>query len=142
MLYYIHNGDELLGLVYNSKTYYYHKNIFGDIIGIADSNYNELVTYEYDSWRALVNITDNSNINLGTINPFRYRSYYYDTDTKLYYLNSRYYNPEIDRFINEDSTTGKINSNFIWHNMFQYSFNNPISYGDDNGNWPKWAKMW
>ena len=52
-------------------------------------NYNEIVSYEYDSWGAILNITDNSGINLGTINPFRYRSYYYDEETKLYYLNSR-----------------------------------------------------
>ncbi len=133
MIYYIYNGDELLGFVYNSKTYYYHKNMFGDIIGILDSNYNEIVSYEYDSWGALVNITDNSNINLGTVNPFRYRSYYYDTETGLYYLNSRYYNPQIGRFINADEyvSTGQ---GFNGNNMFSYCLNNPINFLDKNGN--------
>ncbi len=132
MIYYIYNGDELLGFVYNSKTYYYHKNMFGDIIGILDSNYNGIVKYSYDSWGALVNITDNSNINLGTINPFRYRSYYYDTETQLYYLNSRYYNPQIGRFINADSTpsTGQ---DFNGMNMFCYCGNNPIVRIDAGG---------
>ncbi len=107
MLYYIYNGDELLGFIYKDKTYYYHKNMFGDIIGILDSSYNEIVTYEYDSWGALVNITDSSNINLGTINPFRYRSYYYDEESGFYYLNSRYYNPKMGRFINADRIISK-----------------------------------
>ncbi len=139
VLYYIYNGSELLGFVYKNKTYYYHKNMFGDIIGILDSSYNEIVTYEYDSWGALVNITDNSNINLGTINPFRYRSYYYDEESGFYYLNSRYYNPKMGRFINADSVVSEIGE-INGCNIFCYSFNNPISLVDDDGNWPKWAK--
>lgn len=131
MLYYLYNGDELLGFIYNNNTYYYHKNLFQDIIGIYDSNYNEIVTYDYDSWGVIKNITDNSNINLGTINPFRYRSYYYDTETELYYLNSRYYNPIIGRFINLDAyvSTGQ---KLTGHNMFCYCGNNPVM-DKDNG---------
>ena len=126
MLYYLYNGDELLGFIYNNNTYYYHKNLFQDIIGIYDSNYNEIVTYDYDSWGVIKNITDNSNINLGTINPFRYRSYYYDTETELYYLNSRYYNPRIERFLNADVyvSTGQ---SLIGHNMYNYCGCNPIN---------------
>ena len=132
VLYYIYNGSELLGFVYKNKTYYYHKNMFGDIISILDSSYNEIVTYEYDSWGALVNITDNSNINLGTINPFRYRSYYYDEESGFYYLNSRYYNPKMGRFINADSyvSTGQ---GFNGNNMFVYCGNNSIVRGDRKG---------
>ncbi len=140
VIYYIYNGSELLGFVYKNKTYYYHKNVFGDIIGILDDNYNEIVTYEYDSWGALVNVTDNSNINLGTINPFRYRSYYYDEETQLYYLNSRYYNPEWGRFINADgyvSTGQGINS----ANMFMYCGNNFIVAIDESGNFTKFLKF-
>jgi len=126
MLYYLYNGDELLGFTYNNNTYYYHKNMFGDIIGIYDSDYNEIVTYQYDSWGVIKNIIDNSSINIGTINPFRYRSYYYDNETELYYLNSRYYNPRIGRFINADAyvATGQ---SLIGHNMFCYCGNNPIT---------------
>lgn len=132
MLYYFYNGTEILGFVYNGNTYYYHKNIFGDIIGILDAKYNEIVTYEYDSWGFLLNINDNSNINLGVINPFRYRSYYYDEETKLYYLNTRYYNPEIGRFINADIyiSTGQ---GFAGNNMYQYCANNPITNYDKYG---------
>ncbi|MDE5888408.1 MAG: hypothetical protein K2H20_00135, partial [Bacilli bacterium] len=137
VIYYIYNGSELLGFVYKSKTYYYHKNMFGDIIGILDSNYNEIVKYSYDSWGALVNITDNSNINLGAINPFRYRSYYYDEETQLYYLNSRYYNPQIGRFINVDGEMSGVGDNLRGYNLFEYTFNNPISLIDEDGDWPK-----
>jgi len=133
MIYYIYNGDELLGFIYNSNTYYYHKNIFGDIIGILESNYNEIVTYTYNSWGLLTNKTDNTTINLSTINPFRYRSYYYDEETNLYYLNSRYYNPEWERFVNGDGyvSTGQ---GIIGINMFCYCNNNTINYLDINGN--------
>ncbi len=147
VIYYIYNGDELLGFIYNSKTYYYHKNMFGDIIGILDSNYNEIVTYEYDSWGALVNVTDNSNINLGTINPFRYRSYYYDEETQLYYLNSRYYNPEWGRFINADSIV-LANRDIVSGNLFQYVSNNPVNNSDLTGKgfadalpWVNWQEV-
>lgn len=74
-----------------------------DIIGILDSNYNEIVKYSYDSFGTLINIIDNSSINLRKINPFRYRSYYYDIETQLYYLNSRYYNPRTGKFLNFDT---------------------------------------
>lgn len=132
MLYYLYNGDELLGFVYNGNIYYYHKNVLGDILGIINSNYEEIVKYEYDSWGAISSIADNSGINLGTINPFRYRSYYYDEETKLYYLNSRYYNPEWGRFINGDSVLFA-NNDVISSNLFQYVSNNFIMKCDPSG---------
>ena len=132
MIYYIYNGDELLGFIYNSKYYYYHKNIFGDIIGILDSNYNEVVTYTYNSWGLLTNKTDTTSINLSTINPFRYRSYYYDEETNLYYLNSRYYNPEWGRFVNEDGIM-RSNNVITSSNLFCYCNNNYINYSDASG---------
>ena len=132
MIYYIYSGDELLGFKYNDNIYYYHKNIFGDIIGILDSSYSEIVTYEYDSWGHITNIVDNSNTNLGTINPFRYRSYYYDEETNLYYLNSRYYNANIRRFINADVMICS-NNDIITGNSFVYVSNNPINFSDKNG---------
>lgn len=134
VLYYIYNNDELVGFKYNGNIYHYHKNLFGDVIGIYDSNNNEIVTYEYDSWGAIVNTIDNSNINLSTINPFRYRSYYYDEETKLYYLNSRYYNPAVGRFVNADAyvSTGQ---GTIGHNMYNYCGNNPVTRSDDGYKW-------
>ena len=134
VLYFIYNNDELVGFKYNGNTYHYHKNLFGDVIGIYDSNINEIVTYEYDSWGAIVNTIDNSNINLSTINPFRYRSYYYDEETKFYYLNSRYYNPKVGRFINADAyvSTGQ---GTIGHNMYNYCGNNPVNRIENGYKW-------
>ena len=129
MLYYIYSGDELLGFIYKDVTYYYHKNIFGHIIGILDLNYNEIVTYTYDSFGVVKSIVDNSNLNLGVINPFRYRSYYYDEETKLYYLNSRYYNPLWGRFISSDNYV-TTDTNFIGFNMFSYANNNFVNFKD------------
>ena len=140
VLYFIYNNDELVGFKYNGSTYHYHKNLFGDVIGIYDSNINDIVTYEYDSWGTIVNTIDNSNINLSTINPFRYRSYYYDEETKLYYLNSRYYNPKFGRFVNADNQVLGIGGSPLGYNLYGYCFNNPINLDDDQGKWPKWTK--
>ena len=73
-------------------------------------------------------------------NPFRYRGYYYDVETKLYYLMTRYYDPETGRFISMDSVE-YLNPNSInGLNLYSYCGNNPIMYSDENGNLPKWAK--
>lgn len=140
MLYYIRSTmDDLIGFKYNDDLYYYVKNIQDDIIGILDSNLNIVANYKYDSWGKIISITDGTGTDvsenhnhIANINPYRYRSYYYDKETKLYYLNSRYYNPEWCRFINADghiSTGQGLNSN----NMFCYCGNNPIDKSDVNG---------
>lgn len=137
MIYYIRNTDgELLGLKYNNQLYYYKKNYKQDIIGIYNSSYEEIVKYKYDSWGNIISITDNNNqeiidvTNIGLINPFRYRSYYYDTETNLYYLNSRYYNPEWGRFINADIMISKDKHS---KNLFIYCDNNPITRVEVDG---------
>ena len=81
---------------------YYVRNAFNDIVGIANGT-TILVRYIYDAW-GNHQIIDNTNINLGAINPFRYKSYYFDSETNLYYLNSRYYDPEIGQFISPDKS--------------------------------------
>ena len=133
VLYYIYNEDEVLGFVYEGVTYYYHKNILGDVIGILDSNYQEIVTYSYDAYGNILSMVDNSTNNIGEVNPFRYRSYYYDVEANLYYLNSRYYNPETGRFLNADSIVCS-NADIVSYNLYAYVSNNPINYKDKNGN--------
>lgn len=101
-------NNDIIGLTYNGNQYYYVKNIQNDIIGILNSNLEQIVRYEYDSWGNIISITDNNGnaitdeTNIGLINPYRYRSYRYDSEIDMYYLNSRYYNPEWGRFINAD----------------------------------------
>ena len=135
---YDENGD-IVGLKYNGTQYWYIKNLQGDIIGILDNNLNQIVSYKYDSWGKPISITDtdgqeitNQN-NIGIINPYRYRSYRYDTETGLYYLQSRYYNPEWGRFLNADNYGGQIGE-ILTHNIYAYCLNNPISNYDPEGN--------
>lgn len=138
ILYYLYDLSGIIGLEYDNQKYYYIKNIQGDIIGITNSNGNIIANYKYDSWGNIISITDNNDTpiidlsNIAIINPFRYRSYYYDTETGLYYLNRRYYNPVIGRFINPDETINA-NKDFISFNLFAYASNNPINYTDYSG---------
>lgn len=141
MIYYNRSNVEgLIGFKYNNGVYYYMKNNQDDIIGILDSNYNVVARYKYDFWGNIISITDendndisNNNEHIGNINPYRYRSYYYDKETKLYYLNSRYYNPRWGRFINADNYIST-DSGPLGDNMYLYCNNNPISYVDSDGN--------
>lgn len=97
--------------------YYYLKNLQGDIIGLLDFKGDIAYTYSYDAWGKLIGIYDKNhnevtNPNLAAVrNPLRYRGYYYDTETGLYYLNSRYYNPEWGTFICADGFGALISSN-------------------------------
>lgn len=85
----------------------------------------------YDSW-GNHNVYNYSTDNIGDVNRFRYRSYYYDTETNLYYLNSRYYSPVLKRFLNSDGIIGA-NRDMLSYNLFAYCSNNPIQYSDEYG---------
>ncbi len=114
-------------------TYWYEKNLFGDIIAVYDQNGYKLVEYIYDAWGNIVLSSYASGLSEENFyNPFRYRGYYYDTETELYYLNSRYYDSKIGRFINADVyvSTGQ---GIIGNNMFAYCNNNPIMCVDYTG---------
>ena len=91
-----------LTVSYNGFTYYYVTNLQGDVIAILEGNGNAVVEYMYNAWGELLGITGSMRLTLGLVNPLRYRSYVYDHETGLYYLQSRYYNPEIGRFISAD----------------------------------------
>lgn len=139
MIYYIYDSSSsIIGFKYNEDNYYYEKNLQEDIIGIINNNYDRVVTYEYNSWGQIVSVIDAlGNIitdtnHIGIVNPFRYRSYYYDEETNLYYLNSRYYNPKNGRFISPDSVLGA-NSDLLSYNLYIYLSNNPINDFDPDG---------
>src|SRR5699024_9507137 len=123
----------------NNTPYYYLKNLQGDIVGILDANGTQVVSYTYDAWGAPLSVTGTAADTIGQLNPFRYRSYYYDNETGLYYLNSRYYDPETYRFLNADGELAGVGSSTLGYDVFLYCFNNPINLNDQAGNWPKWA---
>ena len=113
-------------------TYYYSRNAQGDIVKLIDSNKNTVVEYTYDSWGKVLTTTGSLATTLGENQPFRYRGYVYDNDTNLYYLQSRYYNPAIGRFISSDVylSTGQ---GVLGHNSYAYCLNNPVNMVDTDG---------
>lgn len=120
-------------------TYYYQKNIMGDVTHIVESNGTVQAKYIYDAWgnHIVLNPDDTENSNpdfIGNINPFRYRSYYYDVETGLYYLLSRYYDPETGRFINMDDIDYLDYASINGLNLYAYCLNNPVNYYDPTGN--------
>ena len=117
---------------YNGTDYFYLRNAQGDVTGLVDSAGTKVVSYAYDPWGKTWDASGTLASTLGTFNPLRYRGYVYDTETGLYYLNSRYYNPTWGRFINADgfvSTGQGISGN----NMFAYCGNDPVNRYDPDG---------
>ena len=92
-------------------------------------------TYSYDAWGNIIAGDDFSGMNIRAINPIRYRSYYYDVETSLYYLNSRYYDPETGRFINADDTQYLEPEVLDGINLYAYCGNNPVMGYDPEGTW-------
>ena len=116
----------------SNNFYYYLYNIQGDVVALADASTGKLVaTYTYDAWGKCT-VTNASGYTIGTQNPFRYRGYYYDTETGLYYLNSRYYDPEVGRLLNADVAFGA-NQDVVSYNLFAYCSNNVTNYADPTG---------
>ncbi len=133
------NGTPL-GFIYNGTQYFYMTNQMGDIIAITDSNGDIIIQYVYDEWGKLLNIytmnEDNAEqIEVANANPLRYRGYYYDTETGYYYLQSRYYDASICRFINADIPEIAQMSKGISSgtNLFAYCNNNPVNDSDPTG---------
>ena len=107
-------------------------------MALLDSSGNEVVSYHYNAWGELLSTTASTTgmlYSLALYNPLRYRGYVYDRETGLYYLQSRYYNPEICRFINADAylSTGQ---GVLGYNMFAYCNNNPVMFTDFSGSFP------
>ena len=133
--YYDNNGVPI-GFDYNNDHYYYITNLQGDIIAILSLNGELAAEYEYDAW-GNYNIVSNKD-GIANINPLRYRGYYYDSDTEMYYLQSRYYDSKIGRFINADDLNVLISldgfdKKVLGLNLFSYANNNPISNRDSLG---------
>ena len=135
---FLYGQNGLVGFIIDGITYTYRKNLFGDIIGIFSGN-TEMATYVYDAWGNCT-ITKNTN-GLGTLNPFRYRGYYWDSNLGLYYLISRYYDPQTGRFINSDSLDYLDPQTLGGLNLYAYCGNNPVMGVDPSGHaW--YDKLW
>ena len=113
--------------------YYYHRNLSGDVVAILDTAGNKVVEYAYDAYGNCKVLDSTTNYTLGNYNPIRYRGYYYDRETKLYYLNSRYYNPEWRRFISPDDTSYLDPDSVNGLNLYCYCGNDPVNYADPSG---------
>ena len=123
--------DELQSVTESNKEYYYIKDITGNIIKIKDEEGNSIVEYKYDAY-GKVEKTIIENNNVSKYNPFIYKGYYYDEETELYYCNTRYYSPELGRFL-QVSDVSELNPHSInGLNLYAYANNNPISYSYNN----------
>ena len=129
---------------FNGAAYAYLYNQQDNIIGLVDNAGVQVVSYSYDAWGKIINTTGSLANTLGKLNPFKYRAYIYDEETGLYYLRSRYYNPDLCRFINADDVEsmgadGDING----YQLFIYCMNDPVNLKDEAGSWslPNWAKI-
>ncbi len=129
------SAGNVISVTYDSVFYTYVRNVQNDVIAMLDSKGNEVVRYTYDSWGRVMSITGSMRDSLGERNPFRYRGYYYDTETGLYYLKNRYYDPEIRRFISTDSIDVlEVQNDLYDKNLYAYCDNNPVMRHDLTGN--------
>ena len=116
---------------YNGTKYAYVHNLQGDIVAIVDSNGTAVVQYKYDAWGRPISKTGSLANTLGTVQPFRYRSYVCDEEIGLYYLRSRYYSVLWCRFLNVDS--GLSCMPLIGINLFAYCRNKAVVRKDSSG---------
>jgi RHS repeat-associated protein len=128
-IYYTYDVDgSLLSMNYNGSEYFYITNLQGDVIELVDISGITVATYKYDAWGNTISKTGS----MADINPYRYRGYRFDSETGYYYLQSRYYNPQIGRFISADGILGEV-SNLVTQNMYAYTGNNPVMNIDPDG---------
>ena len=127
---FVYDHNSLIGFKYQSTMYFYRRDILGNIIAILDTNGDIVVKYTYDAWG---NHTSTGNQDLAAINPYRYRGYYYDTETGLYFLKTRYYDPMVGRFISMDDVDYIDPETIGGLNLFAYCNNNPVMNFDPTG---------
>lgn len=125
-------------------TFWFEKNLQGDVIAVYNDSGVKVLVYTYDAWGNIYSTiwTNSTGNNIyAQYNPFRYRGYYYDSELEMYYLQSRYYDPAIGRFINADKYLAGIDGDFRGYNLFAYCLNNPVNMSDPTGNWSIWSQI-
>lgn len=145
-IYYYYDESGVCGMNYNGTEYYFRKNIFGDVLAVYDGLGNLQCRYVYDAWGNHKVYNANGNElgteadNVGNVNSFRYRSYYWDSEFGLYYLQSRYYDPVLGRFISADAISYLNPEDVVGFNLYSYCGNNPVMGIDPNGTFD-WARF-
>ena len=134
LFFYYDNSGEVMSVSYNGTMYFYIKDLQGDITEIVDKDGKAVAKYAYDAWGNMLT-ENNGTLTVGKLNPFRYRSYVYDEETGLYYLQSRYYDPLTGRFVNADIYCDTETDTPLSTNMFAYCENNAINNVDFTGEW-------
>ena len=127
---YFYDESGIAGFEYSGQKYVFRKNLQGDVVGICSSSGTLIGEYEYDAWG---NLLEEPASGIMSENPFRYRGYYYDTSIGLYYLNSRYYDPETGRFLNEDLVSYLEPETIGGINPYAYCLNDPVNNIDPSG---------
>ena len=119
-----------LTVTHNGTVYYYYTNLQGDVMSIQASDGSSLASYAYDAWGNILEMQGS----LAELNPLRYRGYVFDQETGFYYLESRYYDPLIARFVSADEVSylGR-NGNIGSFDLYGYCGNNPVIRNDGNG---------
>ena len=129
------NTEAVCGIIHNDAAYYFLKNLQGDVIAITDDVGQVVARYTYDAWGVCTVESDQTDCGIANLNPYRYRAYYYDSEIGMYYLQSRYYDPQVGRFINGDSpdiiTAIKVKNS---DNLYCYCSNDPVNETDECGN--------
>ena len=134
---YLYDEVGMIGCVYtaggaSSSTYFYVRNLQGDVVGIFDSSGNKIAEYDYDAFGNCTTVYGLAS-SIGKYNPIRYRGYYCDIETNWYFLNARYYAPELRRFISPDDTAYLDPESVNGLNLYAYCNNDPVNYCDPSG---------
>ena len=131
---YMYDAKGASGIIVDGTKYYFRKNIFGDVVEIYNESGAKCAEYGYDAWGTCYTTLDTNGV--GSLNPFRYRGYYFVSRIGLYYLTTRFYDYTTGRFINADVPSICFDDGLTLPegcNLYSYCHNNPISYVDPTG---------
>ena len=133
-VFYLYDENRMLyGLIHNESKYFYKRNIIGEITDIVDFNGNVVVKYSYDPFGKVEQITGSMSSTLGVINSMLYKGYCYDVETNLFLVSSRYYSPELCRWISPDSIEFLDPQSINGLNLYAYCGNDPVNKYDPSG---------